>query len=91
MDAILPYAVWLSIILTILGLAAIAAFGIRSLAFGKISMLSVIVVGLPLILCVVLGLVMGEWARAAILTALILAGVAAVGVAVFGIRSAGGF
>lgn len=91
MDAILPYLVWLTIILTVLGIVAIAAFGIRSLTYGKANLLSVIVIGAPIVLCVVLALVTGEWDRAAILTALILAGVALASLAVFGIRSASGF
>jgi hypothetical protein len=87
MDAILPLAVWLSIILAVLGLVAIAAFGLRSLSYGKVNALSVVIIAAPIVLVLILGLVMGEWDRAAIWTTVIMAGIALIGLAVYGVRS----
>lgn len=87
MDAILPLLIWLTIILAVLGLVGIAAFGVRSLLYGKINPLSVVIISAPIVLGLLLGLILGEWDRAAIMTAVIMAAVSLLGLAIYGIRS----
>jgi len=71
MAQIVPYAVWLVIIVTGLGLLAIALFGLRSLIQGKLDPLTIALTAAPLLIVGVLGLVMGDWSHAAILGSLI--------------------
>lgn len=86
MEAIIPYAVWASVIITALGLLSIAIFGLRNLAYGKISTTTIAITAIPLVLWAVLGLVMGDWVRASVLTAIITAGLALVALLFSGLR-----
>lgn len=71
MDAIVPYAIWAAIIITVLGVIAVLIFSIRNLFYGKVSPLSLVVGAIPLAIWVILGLTLSDWTEAAILTALI--------------------
>ncbi len=58
-----------------LGLLAMVAFGLRSVASGKVNVMTMGIVVLPMVLLLILGLVMPTWAQAGIYTiAITLAG-----------------
>ncbi len=71
MAGIVPYAVWAVIIVSWMSLLAIGIFGIRSLIQGKVNPLTIVLTMIPMALLAVLGLVLGDWAYAAILAFLI--------------------
>ncbi|HAY37805.1 MAG: hypothetical protein HOC28_06030 [Bacteroidetes Order II. Incertae sedis bacterium] len=71
MAGIVPYAVWAVIIVSGMSLLAIGIFGIRSLIQGKVNPLTIVLTMIPMALLAVLGLVLGDWAYAAILAFLI--------------------
>ena len=54
-----------------LTLLVMLIFGVRSLAHGKISPMTMGAIAIPLVLLVVLGFVTGDWPRAGVLTILI--------------------
>ena len=76
MDAIVPYAIWLVLIIAGLGIAMIVLFGIRGMAYGKVSPMTMVFVGAPLLIFVVLGFVMSSWSEAGVLAVLITFGLA---------------
>lgn len=86
MSGIVPYAIWAGIILAALGILAMAIFGIRSLFYGKLDPLSIVLIGIPALVLLVLGLTMDSWARAGILTVIVTFGLAIVGLLVTGVR-----
>lgn len=69
-----------------LGLLGILVFGVRSIVFGKISPIAIAILALPVVLLVILGLVLGEWDYAAILTVFITLGLALVALLLTGIK-----
>ena len=71
MAGIVPYAVWAVIIVSGMSLLAIGIFGIRSLIQGKVNPLTIVLTMIPMALLAVLGLVLGDWAYAALLAFLI--------------------
>lgn len=72
METIVPYAIWLCIILIGLGLAALLLFGLRSLTYGKVSPLSIVVIVIPFLILGGLGVATGDWTLAAIWTSVIM-------------------
>ena len=72
MNTLVPYAVWLIIGIIGLGAACILIFGLRSVAQGKARPLTIGLMAIPLVLFVLLGLVMGSWAMAAMWTVIIM-------------------
>ncbi len=61
-------AIYIVLALIGIGLLAMVAFGVRSVAYGKINVVSMGIVVVPLMLLLVLGLVMPSWAEAGIWT-----------------------
>ena len=61
-------AIYIVLALIGIGLLAMVAFGVRSVAYGKINAVSMGIVVVPLMLLLVLGLVMPSWAEAGIWT-----------------------
>ena len=61
-------AVYIVIALMGLGILAMAVFGIRSIMFGKINLMSMAMFAVPVLLLLILGLVMETWAQAGIWT-----------------------
>ena len=55
-----------------LGLLSILLFGVRSLVFGKVNIFTMVIMCIPIVLLVGLGLVMGDWSRAGLLTIAIM-------------------
>lgn len=86
MDAIVFYAIWAGIILAGLALLGMIVFGLRSLVYGKINVSSIVMIALPLVLLVVLGLVMGDWALAAIWSVIIMFALCLVALLLSGVR-----
>lgn len=68
----------ITVVLAVTGLALLSMllFGIRSFAHGKVSPITTVAVLLPVVLLVVLGFAMGDWASAAIYSILIMLGIA---------------
>lgn len=91
MGTIVPYAIWLSIILVSLGIIAIVVFGIRNLGYGKINPLSAVAIAVPLVLFALLGLIIGEWDLAAIWTVVIMLIVTVLALFLSGVRGLSGF
>ena len=73
--------------LSALSLLTMIGFGFRSIASGKVNMLSMVVLALPFVLMVVFGFVLGDWTRAAILTLVCVAVIAALGIVLSSFRS----
>ncbi len=69
-----------------LGLLSILLFGIRSLAWGKVNVLTLVIVCIPIVLLFVLGFVIGDWARAGILTIAIMLALAVFSLLVTGLK-----
>ena len=86
MDALVPIAIWAVIILVGLGLLAIVVFGARSLTYGKVEPISTVIVAAPIIVLVILGFVLGDWAEAGIWTVVVMFGVALLGLLLSGTR-----
>ena len=85
MDSIIPYAIWLAVILVGLGIVAIIVFGARNLTYGKINPVSAATIAAPALIFAVLGLIMGEWDLAAIWTVVIMFALATIALVVTGI------
>lgn len=71
METMVPYAIYLVLGLVGLGMLAVVGFGLRNLAQGKVNLSTVILSGIPIVLLVILGFALGDWATAAIYTVLI--------------------
>jgi hypothetical protein len=91
MEGIVPYAIWFVLGLSGLSLLAMLLFGIRSLAYGKLNMLSIVFFAIPAILLVVLGFTTGDWAHAAVMTFMVMFAVTSVSLLLSGIRGLIGF
>jgi hypothetical protein len=71
METIVPYAVYLVLAIVVMGALAIVLFGIRNLTYGKVNPVTVALSSIPVVIMIILGFVMGDWAVAAIWTVLI--------------------
>jgi hypothetical protein len=71
MESLVPYAMYLVLGLTGLGLVAIALFGVRNLAYGKVSIMTLVLSSFPIVIMIVLGFVLDDWSAAGIWTTLI--------------------
>ena len=76
MDSIVLIAVWAVIALVGLGILSILLFGLRSLMNGKIDKMSILFISLPMVLMVVLGFSMNDWAMAGVYTVIAMVGLA---------------
>lgn len=91
METIVPYAVWAALILVVLGILAIVIFGLRNLTYGKINPVSMAIIAVPIVLLLLLGMIMGDWDQAAILTVVIMFSLAALALIASGLRGLSGF
>ncbi|MBO6576588.1 MAG: hypothetical protein JJ896_13250 [Rhodothermales bacterium] len=71
METMVPYAIYLVLALVGLGMVAIVLFGIRNLSHGKVNPSTIVLSGIPMVLLVVLGFALGDWAVAGVYTFLI--------------------
>ncbi len=72
MDSIPIIGIVVVFAITGLSLLAMLLFGIRSFMFGKVSPVTTGAVLLPVVLLIVLGFVLGDWATAAIYSLIIM-------------------
>jgi len=91
MAEIVPYAIWAVLIVTLLSIAAIALFGVRSLVQGKLNPLTAVLTMIPVLIFAVLGFAMGDWAEAAIVTVLISLGLTSAVLLLSGLKGLFGF
>ncbi|MFO8100357.1 MAG: hypothetical protein R6T83_12145 [Salinibacter sp.] len=87
MNVILPIAIYAALGLAGLGLLGMGISGLRSLAYGKIKPLSIVVVALPGVLALILGFTMETWTQAGIFTLAALFGVTLLGMFLSGLRN----
>ncbi|MFB6098304.1 MAG: hypothetical protein ABEK84_04180 [Salinibacter sp.] len=85
-NAILPIAIWAAIALAGLSVLGMGIFGIRSLFYGKVNPLSIVVLAIPGILLVALGFTVQTWVQAGIYTLVIMFGLAVLGLLFTGVR-----
>jgi len=85
-NAILPIAIWAAIALAGLSILGMGIFGLRSLVYGKVEPLSVVIIAIPGILIAVLGFTMQTWVQAGIYTLVAMFGLALLGLLLTGVR-----
>ncbi|MFB6273631.1 MAG: hypothetical protein ABEL51_12125 [Salinibacter sp.] len=85
-NAILPIAIWAAIALAGLSILGMGIFGLRSLVYGKVDPLSIVMIAIPGILLVILGFTMQTWVQAGIYTLVIMFGLALLGLLLTGVR-----
>lgn len=85
-NAILPIAIWAAIALAGLSILGMGIFGLRSLFYGKVEPLSIVIIAIPGILVAILGFTMQTWVQAGIYTLVIMFGLAALGLLFTGVR-----
>lgn len=85
-NVILPIAIWAALVLAALSILGMGIFGLRSLVYGKVEPLSIVLVGIPLAILVVLGYAMQTWAQAGIFTLVIVFGLSLLGLLATGVR-----
>ncbi len=69
-----------------LGLLSMLLFGVRSLAYGKVNIFTLVLLCVPIVLLVVLGLVIGDWSRAGLFTIAIMLALAVLSLLVTGVK-----
>ena len=70
-----------------LGLLSMLLFGVRSFVWGKVNKLTLAILCVPILLLFVIGLVIGDWARAGILTIAIMMVLAVFSLLITGVKS----
>lgn len=80
------FAIYIVLGLMGLGLLAMLAFGIRSAISGKVNLMTMGIIAMPIVLLLVLGLVMPTWAQAGIYTIAITLAGALLALLVTGVR-----
>ena len=85
-NAILPIAIWAAIALAGLSVLGMGIFGLRSLMYGKVEPLSIVIIAIPGILIAVLGASMETWVQAGIYTLVVMFGLALLGLVLTGLR-----
>ena len=85
-NAILPIAIWAAIVLAGLSVLGMGIFGLRSLVYGKVDPLSIVVIAIPAILLMILGFTVQTWVQAGIYTLVIMFGLALLGILFTGMR-----
>ena len=83
---IVVIAIYIVLGLMGLGVLAMLLFGVRSLAFGKVNPLAMVIVCIPVVLLIVLGFVVGDWARAGVLTIIIMLALTVLALLVTGLK-----
>ncbi|MDA1027567.1 MAG: hypothetical protein O3B41_00725 [Bacteroidetes bacterium] len=91
MAEIVPYAIWAVLIITVLSIGSIAAFGIRSVVQGKVNPLTAGLTVIPGALFLIFGLVLGNWTEGAIVAVLISLGLSSLVLLLSGLRGLFGF
>ena len=85
--SVINIAIYIVLVLIGLGLLVMLLSGVRSLMFGKVSMIALGIMAVPFVVFVVLGLVLETWADAGIVTIVISVGLTMLGLLFSGIKS----
>ena len=86
METLVPYAIYLVLGLVGLGIVAIVLFGVRNLTHGKVNPMTVALSAVPMVLLVILGLALGDWAVAGVYTFLISLALTSIALVMSGMR-----
>jgi hypothetical protein len=86
MASLIPYAVWLVLILCALSLVAVLVFGIRNLTYGKVNPLTVTLTFIPIALLAVLGFATGDWTWAGVIAVIVMLVITSITLLLSGIR-----
>lgn len=84
---ILYIAIWSAVILTGLSLVALGLFGLRNLTYGKVEPISIAAVAFPAVVLGILGVAMGSWAEAGILTLIVMFVLSMIGLVYSGVTN----
>ncbi len=87
MESILPYLIWGTLILTGIAALTLAVFAVRSLMWGKVTLVSLLVGLVPVVVVVLSYLITGTWTEAFIVSALVMLAIGAVSLLLSGVRS----
>lgn len=85
-NVILPIAIWAALLLAGLSILGMGIFGIRSLVYGKVEPLSIVLIAVPGVIILILGYTMETWVQAGIFTLVIMFGLALLGLFFTGVR-----
>jgi hypothetical protein len=85
-NAILPIAIWAAIALAGLSVLGMGIFGLRSLVYGKVDPVSIVLIAIPAALLPILGAALSTWVQAGIYTLVIMFGLALLGLLFTGVR-----
>lgn len=85
-NIILPIAIWAAILLAGLSILGMGIFGLRSLGYGKVEPLSIVIIAIPLLLILGFGAAMETWAQAGIFTLVVMFGLALLALFATGVR-----
>lgn len=85
--SVLNIALYVVFALMGLGLLVMLASGVRSLMFGKVKMISVALVAVPILLFIVLRLALPTWTDAGIMTIMLSLGLTLVALLVSGVKN----
>lgn len=85
-NIILPIAIWAAILLAGLSVLGMGIFGLRSLGYGKVEPLSIVIIAIPLLLILGFGAAMETWAQAGIFTLVVMFGLALLALLATGVR-----
>ncbi len=86
MDTLVPIAIWIAAVILGLGLLGMLLFGVKSIINGKINLVTGAIILVPVILLLILGLILGDWAIAGVWTLVTMFALATTGLLVSGIR-----
>lgn len=85
-NVILPIAIWAALLLAGLSILGMGIFGIRSLVYGKVEPLSIVLIAVPGVIILILGYTMETWVQAGIFTLVIMFGLTLLGLFLTGVR-----
>lgn len=85
-NAILPIAIWSAIALAGLSVLGMGIFGLRSLVYGKVNPLSIVIIAIPGVLIAVFAFTMETWVQAGVYTFVVMFGLATLALLLTGLR-----
>lgn len=85
-EALLQIALWSTFLLIGFSILGMGLAGLRSVWYGKVQPRTIGIVGFPVVVMLVLGPVLGSWARAGVYTLAMLFGLLLLGMVATGLR-----
>ena len=79
-------AIYIVLALMGLGLLSMLLFGVRSLTYGKVNILTLVIVCVPVVVLLGLGFGLGDWPQAGVLTIIIMLALAVLSLLVTGLK-----